>query len=153
MITCAAWSGKRFAVLGLARSGQAAAEALLASGAEVMALQEAGETLSDEQQAILDEPHPDFTENPEGPATIETYTVRHGRKGLQGAVVIGRLEDGTRFIAQTPSDEATLKGLMAERPHYGLLPVAIVGSLFFLFRRWPRFGEPVFLSVNTGLIF
>jgi UDP-N-acetylmuramoylalanine--D-glutamate ligase len=36
MITCAAWSGKRFAVLGLARSGQAAAEALLASGAEVM---------------------------------------------------------------------------------------------------------------------
>ncbi len=36
MITCSAWSGKRFAVLGLARSGQAAADALLASGAEVM---------------------------------------------------------------------------------------------------------------------
>ena len=36
MITCTAWSGKRFAVLGLARSGQAAADALLASGAEVM---------------------------------------------------------------------------------------------------------------------
>ncbi|MHA6334370.1 UDP-N-acetylmuramoyl-L-alanine--D-glutamate ligase [Qipengyuania sp. CAU 1752] len=35
MITCPAWSGKRFAVLGLARSGQTAAEALLASGAEV----------------------------------------------------------------------------------------------------------------------
>ncbi|ABC62449.1 UDP-N-acetylmuramoyl-L-alanine--D-glutamate ligase [Erythrobacter litoralis] len=36
MITCPAWSGKSFAVLGLARSGQAAAEALLASGADVM---------------------------------------------------------------------------------------------------------------------
>ena len=37
MITCSAWSGKRFAVLGLARSGLAAAESLLASGAEVIA--------------------------------------------------------------------------------------------------------------------
>ncbi|WP_435418318.1 UDP-N-acetylmuramoyl-L-alanine--D-glutamate ligase [Parerythrobacter aurantius] len=36
MITCTAWSGKRYAVLGLARSGQAAADALLASGADVM---------------------------------------------------------------------------------------------------------------------
>lgn len=37
MITCSAWSGKCFAVLGLARSGLAAAESLLASGAEVIA--------------------------------------------------------------------------------------------------------------------
>ena len=36
MISCTAWSGKRYAVLGLARSGQAAAEALMASGADVM---------------------------------------------------------------------------------------------------------------------
>lgn len=36
MITSAAWSGKRYAVLGLARSGKATAEALLASGAEVL---------------------------------------------------------------------------------------------------------------------
>ncbi len=35
MITSAVWSGKRYAVLGLARSGKATAEALLASGAEV----------------------------------------------------------------------------------------------------------------------
>lgn len=35
MITSAAWSGKRYAVLGLARSGKATADALLASGAEV----------------------------------------------------------------------------------------------------------------------
>lgn len=37
MITSAAFSGKRYAVLGLARSGLAAVEALLASGASVMA--------------------------------------------------------------------------------------------------------------------
>lgn len=37
MITSTAFKGRRFAVLGLARSGAAAAEALLASGAEVIA--------------------------------------------------------------------------------------------------------------------
>ena len=37
MITSQAFSGKRYAVLGLARSGMATVEALLASGAEVMA--------------------------------------------------------------------------------------------------------------------
>ena len=37
MITARAWNGKRFAVLGLARSGAATVEALLASGAEVLA--------------------------------------------------------------------------------------------------------------------
>ena len=37
MITSVAWKGQRFAVLGLARSGRATVEALLASGAEVLA--------------------------------------------------------------------------------------------------------------------
>lgn len=37
MITSAAWAGKRYAVLGLARSGIATVEALLASGATVVA--------------------------------------------------------------------------------------------------------------------
>ncbi|MFA6219373.1 MAG: UDP-N-acetylmuramoyl-L-alanine--D-glutamate ligase [Erythrobacter sp.] len=37
MITSSAWKDKKYAVLGLARSGRATAEALLASGAEVMA--------------------------------------------------------------------------------------------------------------------
>ena len=36
MITSPAFAGKRYAVLGLARSGAAAAEALIASGAEVI---------------------------------------------------------------------------------------------------------------------
>jgi UDP-N-acetylmuramoylalanine--D-glutamate ligase len=37
VITCPAWRGERFAVLGLARSGAATVRALLASGAEVVA--------------------------------------------------------------------------------------------------------------------
>lgn len=37
MITSSAWRGKRYAVLGLARSGRATVDALLASGAEVVA--------------------------------------------------------------------------------------------------------------------
>jgi UDP-N-acetylmuramoylalanine--D-glutamate ligase len=37
VITSPAWSGKRYAVYGLARSGRATVEALLASGAEVLA--------------------------------------------------------------------------------------------------------------------
>ncbi|WP_133364854.1 UDP-N-acetylmuramoyl-L-alanine--D-glutamate ligase [Qipengyuania sediminis] len=37
MITSNAWSGRRYAVYGLARSGRATVEALLASGAEVLA--------------------------------------------------------------------------------------------------------------------
>jgi UDP-N-acetylmuramoylalanine--D-glutamate ligase len=37
VITCSLWRGKRYAVLGLARSGLATVEALLASGAEVVA--------------------------------------------------------------------------------------------------------------------
>lgn len=64
------------------------------------------------QQAILDQAHPAFTETPNGNATIETYTVLHGRKGVERALVIGRLDDGTRFIAETPSDDATLQQMM-----------------------------------------
>src|SRR3546814_19478314 len=37
MITCSAWRGRRYAVLGLARSGPASVRALLAAGAEVVA--------------------------------------------------------------------------------------------------------------------
>ena len=37
MITCRAWAGKRYAVLGLARSGAATVAALVASGARVVA--------------------------------------------------------------------------------------------------------------------
>ena len=69
---------------------------------------------SDYQQPILDEAHPPFTESPDGKATIETYTVIHGRKGVERALVIGRQEDGTRFIAETPDDEQTLLKMVGQ---------------------------------------
>ena len=64
------------------------------------------------QQAILDEQHPPFTEDPEGDATIENYTVIHGRQGVERGLIIGRLENGTRFIAQTPAQPEVLQRLM-----------------------------------------
>ena len=58
-------------------------------------------------QAELDRvPHPPFAPLAEGAATIETYTVMHDGKGPSGAVLFGRLADGTRFIANPPPDAA-----------------------------------------------
>ncbi|MGE0180159.1 MAG: UDP-N-acetylmuramoyl-L-alanine--D-glutamate ligase, partial [Sphingomonas sp.] len=47
MITSDAFRGRRYAVLGLARSGRATVEALVASGAEVTAWDSDEATLSD----------------------------------------------------------------------------------------------------------
>ena len=56
-------------------------------------------------QAILDRvPHPVFVSLAEGAATVETYTVMHDRKGPASAIVIGRRDDGARFIANTAAD-------------------------------------------------
>jgi acetyl-CoA C-acetyltransferase len=64
---------------------------------------------SDEQQAIDAAVHPAYTETPSGSATIETYTVVHGRQGAERAIVIGRLDDGTRFLSETPAEPALLE--------------------------------------------
>ena len=56
-------------------------------------------------------PHPRIVEQPEGRATIETYTVIHAREGYRDGVVIGRDEQERRFVAVTPNDEATLRDL------------------------------------------
>jgi acetyl-CoA C-acetyltransferase len=58
-------------------------------------------------------PHPPIAEHPSGAATIETYTVVHRREGMARGIVIGRDADGHRFVANTPDDEATLRGLEA----------------------------------------
>ncbi|MFK7730304.1 MAG: acetyl-CoA acetyltransferase [Pseudomonadales bacterium] len=66
------------------------------------------------QQAVLDVPHPAFTETPNGTAVVETYTVLHGRQGVERGLVVGLLEDGTRFIAETPDDSETLHAMMQQ---------------------------------------
>jgi acetyl-CoA C-acetyltransferase len=63
-----------------------------------------------ERQAQLDAlPKAPFTEAPQGAATIETYTVMHGRDGPEFGVVFGRSSaTGQRFIANLPDDPAGL---------------------------------------------
>jgi acetyl-CoA C-acetyltransferase len=57
-------------------------------------------------------PHPEVVENPEGDATIETYTVAHDRSGApERGIVIGRLSDGRRFLAAVDGDRAVLESL------------------------------------------
>lgn len=66
-------------------------------------------------QAQIDAlPHPTVIEEPKGAATIETYTVVHGREGYMMGIVVGRDAEGRRFVANTPTDEATLAGLEAK---------------------------------------
>lgn len=60
-------------------------------------------------QARLDAvPHPPLVALADGAASVETYTVVHDAKGPTGAVVIGRLAGGERFIANTAPDAALL---------------------------------------------
>jgi acetyl-CoA C-acetyltransferase len=63
-------------------------------------------------QAQIDAlPHPEIVEKPEGRATIETYTVVHGREGVRMGIVIGRDAEDRRFVAQTPDDPDVLRDL------------------------------------------
>jgi acetyl-CoA C-acetyltransferase len=55
---------------------------------------------------------PEVEAKPEGEGTIETYTVMHDRTGPKMGIVIGRLGNGKRFVAHTPSGPATLTELM-----------------------------------------
>ena len=47
-----------------------------------------------------------------GGGTVETYTVVCGQAGPEQGVVIGRLDNGRRFVAHTPNDPATLENMM-----------------------------------------
>ena len=58
--------------------------------------------------------HPEVEDAPEGKATVETYTVVADRKGKRFGIVVGRLENGNRFLANTPDDEAILDWMMRE---------------------------------------
>ena len=53
-------------------------------------------------------PRPPLVDLADGAARIETYTVVHDARGPTGAVVIGRLDGGERFIANTAPDAALL---------------------------------------------
>jgi acetyl-CoA C-acetyltransferase len=61
-----------------------------------------------DQRAIDALPVPAFTTTPAGPATVEALTVVHDRGEPAVAIVIGRLADGTRFLAQATDGLAAL---------------------------------------------
>jgi acetyl-CoA C-acetyltransferase len=65
-------------------------------------------------QAELDAlPSVPVNTNPEGASKIETYTVAFDKERPVKGFVFGRLSDtGQRFVANTPSDDATLQDLV-----------------------------------------
>jgi acetyl-CoA C-acetyltransferase len=65
-------------------------------------------------QPALDEmDHPELATQANGAGTIETYTVAHDREGAPvTGLIVGRLDDGRRFLANTPSDRSLLESLM-----------------------------------------
>ncbi len=91
------------------------------------------------QAQVLDQQQPPFTETPQGAATVETYTVVHNREGLERGLVIGRLADGTRFLAETPDDPATLQAMMDQEMLGAAGTVSTVeGKNLFVFTSEPR---------------
>jgi acetyl-CoA C-acetyltransferase len=61
------------------------------------------------QERIDAMPRPELVQHAEGRGTVETYTVVHGRDGSPlRAIVVGRLEDGRRFLANSEGDRELL---------------------------------------------
>jgi acetyl-CoA C-acetyltransferase len=57
---------------------------------------------------------PEIAAEASGLGTIETYTVLYGRDNVpERGVVVGRLDDGKRFIANTPGDRTFLEAFAA----------------------------------------
>jgi acetyl-CoA C-acetyltransferase len=66
-------------------------------------------------QARVDaEPGPELATTPSGAGTVETYTVLFDRDGPVRGIVVGRLDDGRRFLANPPSDPAILDAMTRE---------------------------------------
>ncbi len=77
-----------------------------------------GRALQPEPPAWVDEQAAlspiEVVEHAEGPATVDTFTVNYDRAGAPSrGIVIGSTSDGRRFVANTPSDRATLEELVA----------------------------------------
>jgi len=64
------------------------------------------------QKTIDSMDSPETIKEVNGKGVIETYTVINSRKGPSKAIIIGRLEDGKRFVANTKRDENLLNKMM-----------------------------------------
>ena len=77
-------------------------------------------------QATIDaDKGPGVSLQAQGTASIETYTVMHDRKGPSFAILFGRLEDDTRFIANTPEDAGLLRD-MVDKDYVGAAGKVVV---------------------------
>jgi acetyl-CoA C-acetyltransferase len=56
---------------------------------------------------------PEVDPKPQGGAHIETYTVVHDRDGPKFGLIIGRLENGNRFVAHSDPAPEVLHKLIA----------------------------------------
>ena len=45
---------------------------------------------------------------------IETYTIMHDRNGPSFGIIFGRLNNGNRFIANTPDDKSLMNAMVLE---------------------------------------
>ncbi|MHB8684457.1 MAG: acetyl-CoA acetyltransferase [Dehalococcoidia bacterium] len=71
-----------------------------------------------DQAAVDADPRPAFEETPSGEATVETYTVLFDRDGApERGIIIGRLRDGRRFIANPPAERAVLEAMTVVEMH------------------------------------
>jgi acetyl-CoA C-acetyltransferase len=77
--------------------------------------------------------HPEFIEQANGRALVETYTVVSDRKGKRFGIVIGRDEQDRRFLANTPDDDKTLDRMMREEM-LGRAGEVVAGATTNLFR-------------------
>ena len=60
------------------------------------------------QAEINNDKGPEVVDEANGKGTIETYTVIHDRQGPSFGILFGRMEDGRRFLANTPEEPALL---------------------------------------------
>jgi acetyl-CoA C-acetyltransferase len=71
--------------------------------------------LKDIQAMVDSEKSPNLSEKPNGKAVVETYTVIHDRDGKPGqALVVVRLDDGSRCWAITEKDPALMASMESE---------------------------------------
>ena len=66
------------------------------------------------QAEINSKKGPTVTEFANGNATIETYTIMHDREGPSFGILFGRLSDESRFIANTPDDNALMTKMTSD---------------------------------------
>jgi len=67
------------------------------------------------QKAVDRRPKHEMDPTPEGPATVETYTVTYDRNNLPSTgIVIGKEKNGRRFAAFTPPDPALFSAMITQ---------------------------------------